>query len=77
MTHVKIQIPGYLVDLFTVKGRPRKVFQLGLIGFKMLWKWNHNKITITILSSVVITSGDSGQVRFVSTTWAELASVPD
>ena len=34
----EIQIPGYLVDLFRLLGRPRKDFQLGLISYKMLWK---------------------------------------
>ena len=34
----EIQIPGYLVDLFRLLGRPRKDFKLELISYKMLWK---------------------------------------
>ena len=33
----KVQIPGYLVDLFSLMDSPRKDYQLGLIRFKMLW----------------------------------------
>ena len=40
----KIQIPGYLVDLFTLMDSPHKDYQLGLIGFKMLWNGITNKI---------------------------------
>ena len=43
-----IQIPGYLVDLFRLYGRPCKNFRLGLIGYKMLLKYDHNKITIIL-----------------------------
>ena len=33
-----------------------RAINMEMIWYKMLWKWNHNKITITILSSVVITA---------------------
>ena len=52
-----------------------RAINMEMIRYKMLWKQDHNKIKI-ILSSV-ITSRGGGQVSLASTTWAELAGVPD
>ena len=71
----KIQIPVFLVDFFRLKDSPRKDYQLGLIGFKMLWNGITNKNKI-ILSGVV-TSSAAGKVSLADVTWAKLASVSD
>ena len=52
-----------------------RTIKLGLIGFKMLWKYDHNKIKI-ILSSV-ITAKDADRLCVVKSTWVKLGSVPN
>jgi hypothetical protein len=73
----KIQFSGYLVDLFSLKDSPRKDYELWIDRVsKCSVKMDHNYY-YTILFSVVITSRGGGQVSLASTTWAELAGVPD
>ena len=37
----KIQIPGYLVDLFSLKDSPRKDYQLGIDQLQNALEWDH------------------------------------
>ena len=71
----EIQIPGYLVDLFSYEDSHRKDYRLGNRSGS---KCSVNGITInnhTTLSGVIVTASGGGQVSLASTTWAELAGV--